>query len=138
METRKKRLYQKVLLTKAYKDKVAEASPHRTIDFSNGKNSPYRLPYPHTNREVATPIGKPLIFESQNQEEDFSLDKGILSHFFKKELEPNSGNAGRTYLQGALEKQKNFEKVFLKLVIEGEKEKLVRLDRRSKSVNRKK
>lgn len=37
---------------------------------------------------------------------------------------------GKAYMEKALEKQRKFEKVFLKHVIEGEKEKMQRMDRR--------
>ena len=62
------------------------------------------------------------------------MDKGILCHFFKKEMDQNVGNVGKVYLKGALEKQDKFERIFLRKVIEGEREKLRRLDKRSMSV----
>ena len=52
-------------------------------------------------------------------------------------MDQNVGNVGKAYLRGALEKQEKFERVFLKKVIEGEKERLQRIDRRSQSVQRK-
>jgi hypothetical protein len=51
------------------------------------------------------------------------LDHGILAHFFRKELDPNEGNLGKVYLQKAIEKQKRFEKVFLRCLVEGERQK---------------
>ncbi|TNV78127.1 hypothetical protein FGO68_gene8765 [Halteria grandinella] len=71
------------------------------------------------------------------QSPDFALDQGILSHFFKKKMDQNVGNVGKAYLREALEKQEKFERVFLKKVIEGEREKQRRIDRRSQSVQKK-
>ena len=59
-----------------------------------------------------------------------------MSHFFKKEVDQNEGNLGNAYLKTALEKQDKFEQIFLKHVIQGEREKQRRLDRRSHSVAR--
>ena len=57
---------------------------------------------------------------------DIDPNKGILAHFFKRDKDYNAENPGRQYLNRALDKQKQFDKIFLQHIMAGEKEKIQR------------
>jgi len=40
---------------------------------------------------------------------DIDPNRGYLAHFFRRDEDPNEGNAGRAYLNKALEKQRKFD-----------------------------
>ena len=58
---------------------------------------------------------------------DIDPSKGFLAHFFRRDKDANLENPGRDYLNRALDKQKQFDKIFLKHVMAGEKEKIQRV-----------
>ena len=57
---------------------------------------------------------------------DIDPNIGILGHFFKRDQDYNAENPGRQYLNRALDKQKQFDKIFLQHIMAGEKEKIQR------------
>jgi hypothetical protein len=54
---------------------------------------------------------------------DIDPNRGILAHFFRRDQDENPG---RQYLNRALDKQKQFDKIFLQHIMAGEKEKIQR------------
>lgn len=68
---------------------------------------------------------------------DFDIDpnRGYLAHFFRRDADPETGNVGRAFLNKALDKQKKFDQIFLKHIMDGEKAYQERIHRkRSTSV----
>jgi hypothetical protein len=57
---------------------------------------------------------------------DIDPNRGILAHFFRRDQDSNAENPGRQYLNRALDKQKQFDKIFLQHIMAGEKEKIQR------------
>lgn len=66
---------------------------------------------------------------------DIDPTKGFLSHFFNRES-GTASDPGRVFFKRALDKQKQFDKIFLKHIIAGERERLQRINGRSTSVAR--
>ena len=58
---------------------------------------------------------------------DIDPQSGFLAHFFKRDQDNNQGNPGRQYLNRALDKQKQFDKIFLQHIMAGEKERVQRV-----------